>query len=55
MIDQTKRESVEINGETVGGRQSTAILQNQCFLRVDTTQTDTRAAVATVGIVFGCV
>src|SRR5204863_8895305 len=52
VIDQTKREPVEINRSRSGGGKSSTVLQNQGLFWIDTAQTDTGAAVTTVGVVF---
>src|SRR5207302_5802860 len=52
VIDQTKREPVEINRRRTRGGESSSVLQNQGLFWIDTTQADTGTAVTTVGIVF---
>src|SRR5439155_2899782 len=52
VIDQTKREPVEINRRRSGVGKSSTVLQNQGFFWIDTAQTDTRAAITTVGVVL---
>src|SRR2546429_8986201 len=49
VIDQTKREPVEINRSRSGVGKSSTVLQNQGLFWIDTTQTDTGTAVTTVG------
>ena len=53
VIDQTKWEPVEVDRSRARVGKTSAVLENQGFFRIDTAQADTRAAVTTVGIVFG--
>ena len=52
VVDQTKREPVEINRRRARGGESSTVLQNEGLFWIDTAQTDTGAAVATVGVVL---
>src|SRR5205814_3883636 len=52
VINQTKREPVEINRSRSGVGKSSTVLQNQGLFWIDTTQTDTGTAVTTVGVVL---
>src|SRR5205814_9818932 len=52
VVDQTKREPVEINRRRSGVGKSSTVLQNQGLFWIDTAQTDTGAAVTTVGSGF---
>ena len=52
VVDQTKREPVEINRRRSGSGKSSSVLQNQGFFWIDTAQTDTGGAVTTVGVVL---
>src|SRR5204863_2825111 len=52
VVDQTKREAVEINRRRSGGGKSSTVLQNQGLFWIDTAQTDTGTAVTTVSVVF---
>src|SRR5437660_10349470 len=49
VVDQTKREPVEINRRRARGGESSSVLQNEGFFWIDTTQADTGTAVTTVG------
>ena len=53
VIDQSQRKPVEVDGSRTEVSESSAILQNESFFRVDTAQVDKSDAGATIGAVLG--